>query len=60
MIDYGKSLEKLLQETYINYNGVLIERDGDKYRAFNHWYDNIFEAKDAVDQSYNHLKNSIK
>ena len=58
--DLQKSFRKLIDETFIRYNGCLIERTGETYRSGRHTYSSLQEAKEAIDKSFSDWGESIK
>lgn len=50
--DLGMAFESLMNFTFIKYEGVLIERDKDKFKALHQEYDTLEDAKKGIDQAF--------
>lgn len=64
-INYAESLSRLMNDTYIKHitpiGFVWIERfSAFDYRTLSKKYSSLEEAKKAIDESYQNLKNSIR
>jgi hypothetical protein len=59
--DFASSFEKLVNDTFIRYKGVTIEKLSDgKFKALSQTVDTLDLAKSVVDNSLNNFNNQIK
>lgn len=57
--DLGKAFRKLVDDTWVNYKGALLEKGHGGYYWGNNWYGSIQAAEKAVDEAKEALLNSI-
>lgn len=54
------AFRKLVDETFIRYNGCLIERSTGGFMALGKFFPSLTEAKAYIDQSFSNIQNSLQ
>lgn len=55
-----ETLNKVVYDSFVKYNGCLIEIVGKEFKVGNKFYKSLEEAKKSIDDVFIKLNNSIK
>jgi len=57
--DLGRAFRTLVDDTFINYKGVLLTKARGGYYWGNNFYGSIQQAEKAIDEARNNFSNSL-